>query len=182
VTGVQTCALPIFLFDGHSSDSGWSKISWGGETSENYLVQGGDHMGHPQKSPTWTVTMPTLFIMHNSPVFFDQSPPLPNTTFIYCTFTTHFINILQMTARWSLLVFNIIITDPTSQVAGFEIFASIFIYSIWGKKNYDRTKCNTSFLPDKQTFTESACHLHGHYSWLVLTFWMCLVIRICWHP
>jgi len=67
------------------------KISWGGETSDNYLVQGGNHMGHPWKPPTWTVSMPTLFIVHNSPAFFDHPTPLPHTPFIPPS-PQHFIN------------------------------------------------------------------------------------------
>ena len=38
----ESCTTPFVCF--HSRDSDGLRISWGGETSDDYLVQGGDYI------------------------------------------------------------------------------------------------------------------------------------------
>jgi hypothetical protein len=46
-------AHPLLL--GHSSDSGWWKHCWHGETSDYHLMQDGNHTQDARKFPTWSV-------------------------------------------------------------------------------------------------------------------------------
>jgi hypothetical protein len=108
------CVLSL----GHS-DSGWPKISWGGQTSDNYLVQGWDCMADARKFRTWTVNVLTLFlVMHTSPSFIALHHRLQ-----------------QSASECIFLAFKSCITDCILQILAFFIFVFIFNdYSKWGKK------------------------------------------------
>jgi hypothetical protein len=121
---------------GHSSNSGQTKTSWGGEISDNHLVQGQNCMVDAWKFPTWTVCAHTLFlVVHISPAFIDQLTPFPNIPFVHCTFTAHFNNLTVNFCQMNVLVCKNHISDPTLWVVGVSVFMLIFNdYSEWEEK------------------------------------------------
>jgi hypothetical protein len=140
-------------------------------------VQGWDCMKHAGKSPTWTVCVPTIFlIMHICPAFFEQLTPFPHILSIHCTFTIHRIICPWIYARWTFLAFKNCIANHTSEVPEFSVLCPTFNdYSNWREKKIWRHTTQKTCSPWWLTFTGRAHHLHDYYSQLVLTFWTYLV-------
>jgi len=156
------CVLSL----GHSSDSGWPKISLGGQTNDNHLVQGWDCLADARKFPTWTVNVLTLYlVMHTSPSFVALHHRLQQSAseLIFSVFKNH-------------------IADCILQVLAFFIFMFILNdYSKWGKKLWHCTAQYTcSFDTQKVTdlHRKGTCHLHDCCLWSFLIFWMHLVLNV----
>lgn len=88
---------------GHSSESGQVKISWGGETSDKYFVQGRDYLVDARKFLNLTVRAPTSFpVMDISPAFFEHPTPFTFIPSSHCTFTTYFNDLLANFSRMNI--------------------------------------------------------------------------------
>lgn len=115
----QSCTAPFVCC--HSSGSDRPKISWGVETSDDYLVQGEDYMEDVRKCQTWTICTPANFlVLHISTASFEQPTSFPHIPFLHLIIAYTKKVCLCTSAGRKFSEFKILVIDRTLQVAGFS--------------------------------------------------------------
>jgi len=175
---------------GHSSDSGRLKISWGGETSDKYLVQDPDCLVDARKFLNLTVRAPTSFpVMDVSLAFFEHPTPVTFIFFVHCTFTTYCNNLLVNFSRMNIFSFwKSYHLSHFISMASLNFCVNFERLQLMGK-NYDAVLGNTHIPLDIRKATKlywkCARHLRGRYLWSVLAFQTRLLLSsalyICAH-
>lgn len=136
-------ASPARLWSlGHASDSDSSKISWGGNTHNNHVLQGWDCMQHGHKFPAWIVCAPNSFLITHKSCFLWTTNTISSDSL--CSF--HLCHTLQQSAYkfppykhfWHSKIVSL---TALWRCQDFQFSYSALMTTANSRKNYDALLC-----------------------------------------